>query len=110
MKHNLEMIKGDTLAFGVEIEFDESPQKISNAYFTCKSTVDGKAHFQKYLNSGIDFVNQVDNKLYYRVRISPNDTKHLEIGRYHYDFEIRINGDVFTLLNGIIKIEKEITE
>ena len=110
MRQNLEMIKGDTLAFGVEIEFDESPQKISNAYFTCKSTVDGKAHFQKYLNSGIDFVKQVDNKLYYRVRIAPQDTKKLETGRYYYDLEIRINGDVFTILNGILNIEKEITE
>lgn len=110
MKQNLEMIKGDTSSFGIEIEFDEKPQKISNAYFTCKSTVDGKSHFQKSLNNGIEFVKQVDNKLYYRVRISPNDTKQLEIGRYYYDFEIRLNGDVFTIMNGIIKIGKEITD
>ena len=110
MRQNLEMIKGDTLAFCVEIEFDESPQQLSNAYFSCKNIPDGEILFQKSLNDGIEHVNQIDNKLYYRVRIAPQDTKKLEIGRYHYDVEIRINSDVFTILNGILKIEKEITE
>lgn len=110
MRHNLEMIKGDTLAFGIEIEFDESPQQLSNAYFSCKNIPDGEILFQKSLNDGIEHVKQIGNKLYYRVRIAPQDTKKLEIGRYHYDVEIRINSDVFTILNGILKIEKEITE
>ena len=110
MRQNLKMIKGDTLAFGVEIEFDESPQQLSNAYFSCKDIPDGEILFQKSLNDGIEHVKQIDNKLYYRVRIAPQDTKKLEIGRYHYDVEIRINSDVFTILNGILKIEKEITE
>ena len=110
MRQNLEMIKGDTLAFGIEIEFDESPQQLSNAYFSCKDIPDGEILFQKSLNDGIEHVKQIDNKLYYSVRIAPQDTKKLEIGRYHYDVEIRINSDVFTILNGILKIEKEITE
>lgn len=110
MRQNLEMIKGDTLAFGIEIEFDESPQQLSNAYFSCKNISDEEPLFQKSLNNGIEYVNQIDNKLYYRVRIAPQDTKKLEIGRYYYDLEIRINSDVFTILNGILNIEKEITE
>lgn len=48
--------------------------------------------------------------MYYRVRVEPSDTKKLEVGRYYYDLEIRTNGDVYTLLRGILKIEKEITE
>ena len=110
VRQNLEMIKGDTLAFGVEIDFDESPQRLSNAYFSCKSIYDEEPLFQKLLNDGIEYVNQIDNKLYYRVRIAPQDTKKLEVGRYYYDLEIRINSDVFTILNGILNIEKEITE
>ena len=110
VKQNLEMTKGDTLAFGVEIEFDESPQQLSNAYFSCKNIPDGEILFQKSLNNGIEYVKQIDNKLYYRVRVAPQDTKKLETGRYSYDLEIRINDDVFTILNGILNIEKEITE
>lgn len=104
------MIKGDTLAFGVEIEFDESPQQLDNAFFTCKSISDDKILFQKSLNSGISFIKQVDNKMYYRVRVEPSDTKKLEVGRYYYDVEVRLNSDVYTILNGILNIEKEITE
>ena len=110
VKQNLEMIKGDTLAFGIEIEFDESPQQLSNAYFSCKNIPDGEILFQKSLSDGIEYVKQIDNKLYYRVRIAPQDTKKLETGRYYYDLEIRLNDDVFTILNGILNIEKEITE
>ena len=110
VKQNLEMIKGDTLAFGIEIEFDESPQQLRNAYFSCKNIHDGEMLFQKSLSDGIEYVNQIDSKLYYRVRIAPQDTKKLEIGRYYYDLEIRVNDDVFAILNGILKIEKEITE
>lgn len=104
------MIKGDTLAFGIEIEFDENPQFLDNAYFSCKNIHDGEMLFQKSLSDGIEYVKNIDNKLYYSVRIAPQDTKKLEIGRYHYDLEIRLNDDVFTILNGILNIEKEITE
>lgn len=110
MKQNFEVVKGDTFTIGIEIEFDDSPQKIDNAYFTCKSGSDDKILFQKSLNNGISFIKQDGNKMYYRVRAEPNDTKKLEAGRYYYDLEIRTNGDVYTLLRGILKIEKEITE
>ena len=35
-KMNLEMIRGDTLAFAFEVEYDEALQKLDSAYFTCK--------------------------------------------------------------------------
>lgn len=110
MKQNFEVVKGDTFTIGIEIEFDDSPQKIDNAYLTCKSGSDDKILFQKLLSNGISFIKQDGNKMYYRVRVEPNDTKKLEVGRYYYDLEIRTNGDVYTLLRGILKIEKEITE
>lgn len=110
MKQNFEMVKGDTMAFGVEIEFDESPQALEEVYFSCKSINDEKTLFKKALNDGISLVKTEGNKMYYRVRIAPQDTKNLEIGRYHYDLEIRTNGDVYTILRGILNIVKEITE
>ena len=110
MKQNFEVVKGDTFTIGIEIEFDDSPQKIDNAYFTCKSGSDDKILLQKSLSNGISFIKQDGNKMYYRVRVEPNDTKKLEVGRYYYDVEIRANGDVYTILRGILKIENEITE
>lgn len=110
MKQNFEMVKGDTMAFGLEIEFDEDPQELEEVYFSCKSILDNKALFRKDLNNGISLVKAEGNKMYYRVRIAPQDTKNLEVGRYNYDLEIRTNGDVYTILRGILNIVKEITE
>lgn len=110
MRKNFEVIKGDTLAFAVEIGFDENPNDLEEILFTAKRNADDGNLFQKRLNHGIEKVATFGNKLYYRVRASPFDTEKLEAGMYHYDLEIRVNGDVFTILNGFLIVENEITE
>ena len=40
MKTNFEMIRGDTLSFAFEVEFDEVPQKLEKVDFTCKANFD----------------------------------------------------------------------
>lgn len=110
MKTNLEMIKGDTLSFAFEVEFDEAPQKLEKTDFTCKTNFDDDdVLFRKELEKGINFAKQERNKLYYIVRVAPEDTKNLESGMYYYDLQIKLNGDVFTILNGALKIESDVT-
>ena len=110
MRKNFEVIKGDTLAFAVEIGFDEKPTDLEEILFTVKRNADDDNLFQERLNHGIEKVAEVGKKLYYRVRVSPWNTRILEAGLYHYDLEIRVNGDVFTILNGLLIVENEITE
>ena len=107
MRKNFELIKGDTLAFAVEIAFDEDPVDADEMLFTVKRNADDGNLCQERLNQGIE---KVANKLYYRVRVSPWDTRSLETGLYQYDLEIRVNGDIFTILNGLLIVENEITE
>ena len=110
MRTNLEMIRGDTLSFAFEVEFDEAPQKLQKADFTCKTNFDDNdAVFHKELGNGIIFLKQDGKKLYYIVRVAPEDTKDLEAGMYYYDLSIELNGDVFTILNGVLKIEEDVT-
>ena len=110
MRTNLEMIKGDTLSFAFEVEFDEAPQKLEKADFTCKAYFDDNdALFHKELEKGINFSKQDGTKLYYIVRVAPEDTENLEAGMYYYDLSIELNGDVFTILNGALKIESDVT-
>ena len=110
MKTNFEMIRGDTLSFAFAVEFDDAPQKLEKADFTCKTNLDDDdVVFNKELEKGINFVKQDGTKLYYIVRIAPEDTKNLETGMYYYDLQIELNGDVFTLLNGALKIEGDVT-
>ena len=110
MQTNLKMIKGDTLAFAIELEFDESPQDLQTAFFSVKESVDDSDPLiQKSLSNGISKIKTDGNKIYYRVRIAPEDTASIDVREYYYDLEIGINNDVFTVLNGILKVEHEIT-
>lgn len=101
------MVKGDTLSFGVEIENqDGTSLDIDSAFFTCKKNyLDEYSAFQKSLNNGI--VKESAGK--YIVRVSPDDTKNLEAGKYFYDFQIGKNGDVFTIMRGVLELEYDIT-
>lgn len=107
MDKNIKMVRGDTLSFGIEYEFDDkSKQDLETCYFSCKKNPDDTEYiFQKSLTDGISKV--ADNQ--YRVRVAPADTENIDIGNYYYDFQIGLNSDIFTIAKGVLKIEREIT-
>ncbi len=101
---NLAMIRGDTYAFGVEIEGLD--QDLETAFFSCKKSANDTGYiFQKTITDGISKVNTGT----YRVRIAPEDTKDIEAGSYRYDLQIGVNGDVYTVLKGELMITEDIT-
>ena len=101
---NLSMVRGDTLAFG--LEFEGLEQDLDSAYFTCKANATLSDYvFQKTLEDGIDKV--ATGK--YRVRVDPVDTSTVEAREYYYDLVIGVNDDVFTLLKGVLSIEQNVT-
>lgn len=108
MEKNFKMVRGDTFAFGIEYTFDDNTtQDLDTCYFSCKKNADDENYvFQKSIDAGISKAG--DNK--YRVRVAPLDTASLDIGNYFYDLQIGLNNDIFTVLKGILKIEREITE
>lgn len=100
---NLKMIRGDTLAFGFEVE---GVTDIDTAYFSIKKTQDdGTYTVQKSLGNGIEKVE--DGK--YSVRVAPADTHDIEAGNYYYDLQIGVNDDIFTVLYGTLEIDADIT-
>jgi len=107
---NLEITKGDTLSFGVKIY--GIGQALDLAYFTCKTNYDDDTpKFQKSLNNGITLVDSDAQGNYtYMVRVAPEDTENLELGKYYYDLQIEINGDVFTILKGVFTIDYDVTK
>lgn len=98
------MTRGDTISFGMEIE--GLGKDLETAFFTCKKNVTEGAVFQKSLGDGI--TKQDEGK--YVVRIAPEDTENLEPGKYFYDLEIGANGDKFTILKGVLELERDYTE
>lgn len=103
---NITMIKGDTLSFGIEIDGLEG-QSLDSAYFTCKNVPTSDEYiFRKKLWDGIH--NNMDGT--YTVRVAPADTANVTAGVYYYDLQIGINGDVFTVLLGLLTILQDVTK
>lgn len=107
MEH-IKMVRGDTLAFGVEIE--GNTQELDTAFFSVKQNKDDTDYFfQKSLDDGISLVSTGENSITYRVRVAPENTENMEPGNYYYDLEIGLNDDIFTVLSGILTIEHDVT-
>lgn len=99
-----EMIRGDTLAFVVEIE--GLTTNLSSAKFTCKANAtDSNYIFQKTIGNGI--TKQSTAK--YRVRVAPEDTATVEPGTYAIDLQIGVNGDIATPILGTLKIKQDVS-
>lgn len=97
------MTRGDTLSFGVEIEGLD--QDLDTAFLTCKRNHAESAVFQKSLGDGIT---KRETGVYV-VRVAPEDTEDLEPGKYYYDLQLGVNGDIFTVLKGVLELERDVT-
>lgn len=101
--YNIDMVRGDTLSFGFEVDGIDN---LDTAFFTCKKNGDDTEFlFRKSLGNGIYAAENGK----YGVRIAPEDTQNIEPGLYYYDVEIGVNGDIFTILQGRLKILQDTT-
>lgn len=103
---NITMIRGDTIAFNVEVTDDDGNViTVDYADFTCKKLATGdKSVFHKSLGDGI---RQSDGLI--TVRIAPEDTQEVDAGRYFYDLCIGVGYDKYTIMNGVLHIEQDVT-
>lgn len=103
----IEMVRGDTFAFAVEIK-DQEDQGITldSAVFACKQdlTEDTPYLFSKSLGDGITSAGDG----VYNVRVAPEDTADAEAGKYFYDLQVSVNGDVFTILKGVLALDQDV--
>ena len=112
IKMDIAMIKGDTMSFGFQMQgLDGSAP--SSIIFSCKEDPeDDDAVFSSSLKDGgiwLDSEDQETDLLEYGVRIAPSNTENLNTGRYYYDLEVTVNGDVYTLMKGRLQIEYDVT-
>lgn len=103
---NITMVKGDTVSFNVEVfDNDGNPITVDSADMVCKKRVLGDdVTFHKSLGDGI-----TQSQGIMTVRVAPGDTRDAEAGLYFYDFQIGVGDDIFTLLNGVLTIEQDVT-
>ncbi len=102
--YQIDMVKGDSLSFG--LEFEGLGQDLDTADFTVKKNAkDSEVLIHKDLEYGI--THPQEDK--YIVRLLPSDTESLDAGYYHFDCQIGVNGDVFTIMLGILVLEQDVT-
>ena len=100
---NIRLVRGDTLSFNIVMYGDI--QELDGVYFTVKKDYTEEAIFQKSLSDGIS---EAEEGIY-AVRVAPEDTADMEVGRYYYDLQIESGDDVMTVLRGIFEIVFDIT-
>ena len=105
MRQSLQMVRGDTFSFDLELS-DVNVDDITSIYFTVKSRLaDEVPVFEKNLSNGITYI---DNNTF-RVRVEPDDTIELEPGIYVYDIEVSVGKDVYTVLRGTMLIVSDVS-
>lgn len=101
----IKSVRGDTMAFAIEIE--DLDQDLDSAYFSCKRNYTDEDYvFQKSIGDGIEKVETGK----YRIRVAPEDTATVDPRSYYFDLEIGVNGDIYTLMRGILELLPDVTE
>lgn len=102
---DIKATRGDSIGFYFQIENFEDD--LDGASFSVKENPDSNDYiFQKTIGSGITKMEDG----YYYVKAEPEDTKDLEASEYHYDLEIKVGADVYTLLKGKLILLWDITK
>lgn len=110
-QYDISMIKGDTMSFGFQLQgLDNTPP--DDITFTCKETPESSEPlFELYIDNGIEFreYDSETDTATYSLRLPPEATQELAVGRYFYDLQLTAGDDVLTLLIGRFAIDYEIT-
>lgn len=99
----INLTRGDTLAFGFELEgIDE----VDEVFFSVKKDLSDTGYIiHKSLGNGITKTSDG-----YTVRVSPEDTQNLDLGQYFYDMQITVDTDVYTVIKGILNLTFDVTK
>ena len=111
IRRDISMIRGDTMSFSFQLK-GLGGQRPEDIKFTCKETIeDEEPLFTCVLNESITEISYDPDKdlLTYRVRVRPYQTAELDLGRFYYDLELKVNGGIITLMTGRFSLEPEIT-
>ena len=109
---DLTMVRGDVLSFAFQVQGlkGQTPEAIT---FTCKETIESENKlFEVNLSNTIKYrsYDKKNDILTYTLRIPPYLTENIDLGRYFYDLEILINGDVITILKGRLTLDYDLSK
>lgn len=110
VNQNIEMVRGDTLAFNFQLVGlrGYTPTII----LSCSDHYDNEPIFTVSTEDAINIVKYdvTSDTSTYSVRIDPLKTSGMELGTYYYDMELRLDNDVYTLMRGKLSLLYDVTK
>lgn len=99
---NIEMVRGDTLAFNFQLMGlgSRAAYEALTCTFAVAEYYDGEKIVECTNADGIELEDYTGDTATFSVCIAPNKTKELNPARYYYDLQIKDDDNVITLMRG----------
>lgn len=114
INQNIEMVRGDTLAFNFQLTGLGSRSAYEDLLvtFAVAEHYDDVALFECTSGNGITLENYDATKdtATFSVVVTPNKTKTLDLARYYYDLQIKDNNNVITLMRGRLTLVYDVAD
>lgn len=103
--HNLEMVRGDSLSFDLNLG-GLTEESITSIDFSAKKKISDAAYlFHESFDHGVEKIGENT----WRVTVAPEDTENAEPGKYQYDLQLGIGTEIMTPLMGTIRLIGDVT-
>lgn len=109
---DIDMVKGDSLEFAFQLQGLEGAEPTIvfscalNYYDNPLFTVDNE-DVNGITRDSYDAVKDIAT---YTIRVAPSKTEPLDLNRYYYDLEMRLNDEIITLMRGRLTLLYEVNK
>jgi hypothetical protein len=111
---NIEMVRGDTLAFNFQLTGLKSRDAYEDliATFAVAEHYDDESLIEITNDNGIvlEDYNTAKDTATFSVNVAPNYTKTLDLTRYYYDLQIKDDNNVITLMRGRLTLVYDVAD
>lgn len=114
INQNIDMVRGDTLAFNFQLTGLEEQEEYEALEVTLAVAdhYDDTPLIELIIDDGIELVDYDSNSdtATFAVTIAPNKTKPLDLARYYYDLQIKDTSNVITLMRGRLTLLYDVAD
>lgn len=111
---NIDMVRGDTLAFNFQLSGlgSQSEYEALIVTFAVAENYDDEALIECTNGNGVTLESYDVTKdiALFSVSVSPNKTKTLDLARYYYDLQIKDENNVITLMRGRLTLVYDVAD
>lgn len=114
VNYNIDMVRGDTLAFNFQLQGlgSRTEYELLAVTFAVAEHYDDESIIEANIDSGItlETYDTVKDIATFSVYIAPNMTKTLDLARYYYDLQVKNDTDVITLMRGRLTLLYDVAD